>query len=82
MRLPFQMEFTGTVVRKPFAPASKSAHDALWLQTVETEYKLEREGGNPFRDPDLDALEGKQIACGGIVLGPGILRISSWRVVE
>jgi hypothetical protein len=58
----------GRVVRKRLSTGSKSEHDALVLVTLEgQEYKLRRQEGNPFRDPELDVLEGKRIECEGIV---------------
>ncbi|MHA3772701.1 hypothetical protein ACXR0O_14300 [Verrucomicrobiota bacterium sgz303538] len=74
------MEFTGTVVKKPFAPASKSAHEAVWLSTEQGEFKLEREEGNPFHDPELEALVGKRITCTGKLIGY-LLRIRDWKVL-
>jgi hypothetical protein len=71
------MQYIGTVVQKPFAPASKSAHEAVWLATDAAEYKLEREEGNPFHDPELIALVGRRIRCEGKLFGK-VLRITSW----
>ena len=75
------MEFTGTVIRKTFARHSKSEHEAVFLATPDGEYKLERMHGNPFQDPELEALVGKRIACTGRVIDY-LLRIDSWREVE
>lgn len=75
------MELTGTVVKHPFAPASKSAHEAVWLVTDQGEFKLEREAGNPFHDPELDALVGRRITCVGSVIGY-VFRIRGWRASE
>jgi hypothetical protein len=74
------MEFTGTVVRKPFAPLSKSAHVAVFLVTDTAEYKLERHDGNPCRDEVLEALVGSRIECAGTVIGH-VLRMSKWQVL-
>ena len=74
------MEFTGTVVRKPFAPLSKSAHLAVFLVTDTAEYKLERLDGNPFHDEVLETLVGSRIECTGQMIGY-VLRISKWRVL-
>ena len=35
------------------------------LETSEGEYVLRREGGNPFRDPELEQLVGKRIRAVG-----------------
>ena len=75
------MEYTGEVVRRPFAAGSKSAHEAVWLVTGSGEYKLEREEGNPFHDPVLQELVGKRIRCKGKLLGT-ILRISEWAEIR
>lgn len=75
------MELTGTVVKKPFAPASKSAHEAVWLVTDQGEFKLEREEGNPFHDPELEKLVGKRITCVGNLVGY-VFRIREWRMAE
>jgi hypothetical protein len=71
--------FEGTVVMKPFGKGSKSEHDAVWLVTEAKEYVLRREGGNPFRDPELDKLVGKRIRCDGFVTGYTLI-MSSWEV--
>ncbi len=75
-----RMEFTGTVIRKTFARGSKSEHEAVFLATPDGEYKLERMHGNPFQDPELEALVGKRITCAGRVIDY-LLRIDSWREV-
>jgi len=73
--------YQGRVVRKRVSTGSKSEHDALVLTTPNGhEYKLRREGGNPFRDPELDALEGKRIECEGI-LRNGQLIMTRWSVL-
>ncbi len=56
----------GKVVRKRFAEGSKSEHDAVMLVTGDKEYKLRRQGGNPFFDPELEALVGRTISCQGL----------------
>lgn len=76
------MSFRGRVARKRVSMGSKSEHDALVLVTAEgDEYKLRRQEGNPFRDPELDALEGKQVECEGIVRD-GQLIMTSWSVLD
>jgi len=62
-------EFTGKVTKRPFGAGSKSAHDAVRLDTADGSYVLRRIGGNPFRDPELDGLVGKTIRCHGEVSG-------------
>ncbi len=55
------MKIKGEVFQKRYAPGSKSDHNAVMIRTADGEFKLRREGGNPFRDPTLDALVGKRI---------------------
>jgi hypothetical protein len=75
------MTLQGRVVRKRLSTGSKSEHDALVLVTPEgQEYKLRRQEGNPFRDPELDALEGKRIECEGIVRD-GQFIMTRWSVL-
>jgi hypothetical protein len=61
------IELTGKVIIKKFAPGSKSEHDAVFLETEKGCYKLKRPGGNPFRDPELDRLVGKEITARGTI---------------
>ncbi len=76
------MTFQGRVARRRVSAGSKSEHDALVLATPDgQEYKLRREGGNPFRDPELDVLEGKRIECEGI-LRNGQLIMTRWSVLD
>ena len=53
-------EFVGKVTKRPFGKGSKSEHDAVYLETGEKAYVLRRQGGNPFRDPQL---EGPSMFC-------------------
>jgi hypothetical protein len=74
------MKLTGRVTRKILYTGTKSEHEGLVLVTPAGEYKLRRQGGNPFRDETLAALEGRQIE------GEGILRqnqfiLSSWKTI-
>ena len=74
------MTLEGRVVRKRVSAGSKSEHEALVLVTPDGhEYKLRRVEGNPFRDPELDALEGKRIECEGI-LRNGQFIMARWSV--
>ena len=75
------MTYQGRVVRKRVSIGSKSEHEAIVLVTDDgQEYKLRREGGNPFRDPELDVLEGKRIECEGIVRD-GLIIMTRWGVL-
>ena len=75
------MILQGRVVRKRVSIGSKSEHEALVLVTPDgEEYKLRRQEGNPFRDPELDVLEGKRIECEG-VLRNGQIIMTRWGVL-
>ena len=75
------MTLQGRVVRKRLSIGSKSEHEALVLVTPDgQEYKLRRQEGNPFRDPELDALEGKRIECEGIVRDGQVI-MTRWTVL-
>lgn len=58
---------SGKVIRKQFAAGSKSEHDAVFLDTGETSYKLKKAGGNPFYDASLEKLVGKKVSATGII---------------
>ena len=73
------MEFQGKVVRQAWGGDSKSAHPAVVLQTPDGALKLRRPGGNPFHDPELEKLVGKDIACEGVVQS-GQLLMTRWDV--
>ena len=60
-------QFSGQVVKRPFATGSKSEHDAVMLKTKAGAYVLRRQGGNAFSDPELDRLVGKHISVEGKV---------------
>jgi hypothetical protein len=73
--------FRGRVVRKRVSAGSKHEHDALVLITAEgAEYRLRRQGGNPFRDPGLDDLEGKEVECEGVERNGQII-LSRWEAL-
>lgn len=61
--------FEGLVVRKPFGTGTKSARQAVVLQTEEGELVLRREGGNAFRDAKLERLVGRRIRGTGYRTG-------------
>jgi hypothetical protein len=75
------MKFQGTVARQPVALGSKSEHEAVVLLTSEGPLKLRRPGGNPFRDPTLEDLVGKEIVCEGETHA-GQLILSHWDVTR
>lgn len=73
-------EYRGHVVSKPFAPGSKSEHEAVVLVTESGEFVLRRRRGNPFHDDELERLVGHEIVCTGEVAGYTVI-MSEWRVV-
>ena len=74
------MHARGKVVRRVYGTGSKSEHDAVMLDTGDELYRMRRRGGNPFRDPELDALVGSTIECEGS-LRENTLIVDSWRTV-
>lgn len=74
------MQFTGQVIKKPFATGSKSERTAILLATDTGEYVLRRQGGNPFHDETLEQLVGKHIVAEGVLTGYTLL-LASWKEV-
>jgi len=74
------MSWRGRVGRKRLSIGSKSEHEALVLVTADEELKLRRQGGNPFRDPELDPLEGREIECEGLLRGRQII-MTGWKIL-
>lgn len=75
-----RMEFSGSVVRKPFAEGTKSERTGVYLVTDEDQYLLRREGGNPFHDPVLEGLAGSKIRCRGTLHGYTLI-LTSYEVL-
>jgi hypothetical protein len=71
--------FSGEVVCQPVSSGSKSERDAVALVTGDTTYVLRRPGGNPFRDPELDALVGKHVTVHGELRGH-VFFVDRWEV--
>jgi hypothetical protein len=61
------MNLRGKVIRTRVAPGSKSERDAVVIVTDKGEFVLRRMGANPFVDPELDKLVGKNLRCKGTV---------------
>ena len=74
------MEYRGTVERKRLFAGTKSEHHGLVLVTEAGTYKLRRQGGNAFQDPELATLAGKTILCDGI-LRDNVLLMTRYEVV-
>jgi len=62
-----ETEIKGEVVLKNFGKSSKSEHKAICLHTPTVDYVLRRVGGNPFNDPELHKLIGKQVIVSGLI---------------
>ena len=65
--------YSGTVEKRRFGKGSKSERDAIFLVTPDRDYVLRRQGGNPYHDPEIEGLIGKQVRCTGIVTGYTLL---------
>lgn len=58
---------TGMVIRKHVGAISKSAHDAVCLETITGTYELRRRGANPFNNPEFEQWVGQQVEVVGAV---------------
>jgi hypothetical protein len=74
------MKIQGHVIKKKLYTGTKSEHEGLVLVTPEGEYKLRRQGGNPFWDEGLAPLEGKEIECEGLLRGNQLI-LTRWNVI-
>lgn len=72
------MELTGRVIKKKIGIGSKSERRAVCLVTGDREYVLRRKDGNPFYDPKLEKLVGKEIRAVGDTVGGYTLLMSQW----
>ena len=64
---------TGTVVRGPFGTGSKSAREAIWLDTGDQRLLLRRKEGPTFGDRILDKYVGKHVTCDGFIVDYSLL---------
>jgi len=71
------VEHEGTVERRKIAKGSKSEREAVVLKTDAREIVLRRQGGNPFKDPELDELVGKHIRAHGSEHGQTLI-MDAW----
>lgn len=77
------MQQSGRVIKKTFAPGSKSERGGIILVTEDDrELLLRRQGGNPFYDPSLEELVGKKVVCQGNPHGDYTFLISEANVVS
>jgi len=75
------MQIKGRVIREVVAKGSKSERLAIILDTGKKQYVLRRPGENPYSDPTLDELVGKDISATGNVNG-NTLFLTEWTVME
>lgn len=66
---PQKTTLAGMVKKKDIGGTSKSAHTSFVLQTKNGDFKLRREGGNPFYDDFFEKYEGKNIVAEGFDMG-------------
>lgn len=75
------MKLRGLVKKRTLYAGTKSEHEGLVLLTPEGEFKLRRQGGNPFWDEALAELEGKEIEGEGVLRGNQFI-LSCWKTFE
>jgi hypothetical protein len=59
------MKLTGKISIKPFAPGSKSEHDAVYIDTAQGSYVLRKVDENPFENTGLYQFQGKNVTVEG-----------------
>lgn len=74
-------EVRGVVGRQRVGRGTKSDHDAVVLMTDDGPLRLRRAGGNPFADPDLEALVGCQLLVRGMRHGT-LFILNEWEVLD
>jgi hypothetical protein len=73
------VRISARVIKKLLYAGTKSEHEGLVLVTADGEFKLQRQGGNPFWDEILAELEGKEIEAKG-TLRETRFTMSHWSV--
>jgi hypothetical protein len=63
----------GRVRRGAVGEGSKSARDALWIDTVQGSYLLRFKDGPSFGETALDRWVGQQVACSGFIVAATLL---------
>lgn len=82
MSIELEESLRGEVVRLPYGRGSKSEHSAVCIQDADGHaYRLKIPGGDPFHDPALEALVGKEISVKGRILHGNTLLIKDWAVI-
>jgi hypothetical protein len=75
------LKYRGRVMRQSRGGESKSARDAVILETPEAALVLRIQGGNAFRDSRLENLVGKRIEAEGVEHA-GTLIITTWKEID
>jgi hypothetical protein len=73
--------YEGRVVRKQVGKGSKSDHSAVVLETEDSDLVLRRQGGNAFRDPQLEELVGRRIRGTGRRSGSTLI-LTDWEELK
>jgi hypothetical protein len=60
-------KLTGKVIRKLAGGISKSAHEALFIQTADGAFELRKRGVNPFMKSPFESWLDKQVIVEGTV---------------
>ena len=72
------MRISGRVIKQNFPAGSKSERAAVMIETDAGQFVLRRQGGNPFRDAELEKLVGQKIEAEGVLTGYTFL-MSKWQ---
>lgn len=74
-------EILGKISRRLLAQGTKSEHPGMVLEDARGQlHVLRRVGGNPFRDPELEALEGRRLRLLGRAT-EGFFLVERWEEV-
>ena len=63
----------GAVVKGSFGAGSKSAREAVWVETASGRFVLRRKGGPTFGDGTLERYVGERVKCAGFIVGYTLL---------
>jgi hypothetical protein len=73
--------YEGLVVKKRVGKGSKSDHSAVVLETADSDLVLRRQGGNAFKDPELEELVGLRIRGTGRRSGSTLI-LTDWEELK
>jgi len=75
-------EIVGKISKRLLAQGTKSEHRGMVLEDAQgLQHVLRRVGGNPFRDPELEALEGRRLRLLGRAT-EGFFLVERWEEAE